>query len=145
MICTCISAVLLLGFTSLSFYLWFFNPNPGRGEPPMHWRHISLGHDINCAASNAENLASLFFFNGPCPNDTTMLGLTDTITGFEGCGIYYHVVINYSASKAMWWTLIISLWYPIIIFSILPAIFVIERLCGRKPASTKEASVEKRD
>jgi hypothetical protein len=136
-VCTYVSTALFLGFASLSFYLWIFDPNPGNGEPPMHWRHISLGHDINLAASNSEGGESLYLFNGPMPNGTTMLGPTDTVTGGwdRGYGIYFLSIYD-AASKWTWWTLIISLWYPIILFGILPAIFVVKKLRGRENVAT---------
>ncbi|HEY1718421.1 MAG TPA: hypothetical protein VGH42_09045 [Verrucomicrobiae bacterium] len=129
---------------SLWGYLWIFNPDPASGEPSMHWRHISLGHDINLAASNSEGGESLYFFNGPMPNGTTMLGPTDTVTGGwdRGYGIYFLSIYD-AASKWTWWTLIISLWYPIIIFGILPAIFAVKKMRNRKSASTKKPTVEK--
>lgn len=128
-ICAYVSIAFFAVLIGIYICAWIFDPNSG--EPPMHWRHISLGHDINLGASNVEDREWLVFYNGPYPNDTTMLGPTDTITGYEGYGIYYHV-IHKSATKVTWWTLMISLWYPIILFGILPAIFAVKKLRVRR-------------
>jgi hypothetical protein len=138
-ICAKISTALFLGFVGLGLYMRIFNPDPSGW---MQWRHIPLGYDIKISISNVEDQKWLIFFNGPYPNDTTMLGPTDTITGYEGYGIYYHVIHN-STTKSPWLTLMISLWYPIILFGILPAIFVVKKLRGRKSASTQETVIEK--
>jgi hypothetical protein len=142
MICTKISIALFFGFMSLFVYLWIFNPNPISGEPPMHWHHISLGQDVNLSASGVESHESLLFFNGPMPNDTTMFGSNVKETFYEGWGIYFKL-INNTAMKITWWTLMISLWYPIIIFAILPTIFMIKKLRNRKSVLTQKATVEK--
>jgi len=58
-------------------------------------------------------------------------------------GIYFSDIDHTINKEQNWWTFFINLWYPIIIFGILPAIFVIKKLRNRKSASTKEATVEK--
>jgi hypothetical protein len=149
--CAKISIALFLGCVCLCVYLWIFNPDlwffntsPSSGEPPMHYRHLPLGYDIKLSVSNVEDRKWVIFFNGPYPNYTTTLGPTDTVTGGwdRGYGIYY-LVIHDSASKWTWWTLMISLWYPIILFGISPAIFVAKKLRGEKSASTKKTTIEK--
>lgn len=49
-------------------------------------------------------------------------------THFRGYGIYYFDMSHSIDKDKTWWTLVISLWYPIILFSILPAIFVIKKV-----------------
>ncbi len=76
-----------------------------------------------------------------------MLGASDgnrtSETAFIGHGIYFWEM-NHSIEKRWdWWTLQISLLYPIILFSILPAIFAVKKLRGRKSASIQKATVEK--
>jgi hypothetical protein len=66
---------------------------------------------------------------------STMAGSNVNETFYEGWGIYFKL-INNPAMKINWWTLMISLWYPIILFGILPAIFVVKKL-RKKFASQK--------
>jgi hypothetical protein len=146
-ICAKISTAFFLGCICLYLFLLIFNPDPSvfnpsaaKGEFPMHYRHLPLGFDAKISISNAEDQKWLVFFNGPYPNDTTTLGPTDTLKGGwdRGYGIYYLVIYD-SASRWTWWTLMISLWYPIILFGILPAIFVIKKLRSRESASKTTA------
>lgn len=58
-------------------------------------------------------------------------------THFMGYGIYFRDTNHTVDRKHNWWTLMISLWYPIILFGILPAIFLVKKLRGRKSASTR--------
>jgi len=44
-------------------------------------------------------------------------------TGWDVCG-FDVIVIKDNLSPQVWWTLMISLWYPIVIFSILPIVSV---------------------
>jgi hypothetical protein len=87
----------------------------------------------------------MVFFNGLEPNDTTSFGPQDSRTNVRGWAIYgvYFGLADHPASNEKWWTFMISLWYPIIIFGILPAIFIVKKLRNRKSSSTKETTVEK--
>lgn len=114
--CAYVSTAFFVVFIGLYTYVWIFN---------SPFFHIPLSK-ASMTVDKYEG-GQVIFFNGPYPNATTMLGPTDTITGYEGCGIYYHVIHD-SASNVTWWTLMISLWYPIILFGILPAIFVVKKL-----------------
>ena len=46
--------------------------------------------------------------------------------GVTGWGVYFRHIEN-TVEKSVWRTLIISLWYPVILFGILPALFAIEK------------------
>ncbi|MBU6410189.1 MAG: hypothetical protein KGR98_07360 [Verrucomicrobia bacterium] len=64
-----------------------------------------------------------------------MIGCADndrtSATVFIGYGIFFSRIFH-SVDKAQnWWTLMISLWYPIIIFAILPCVLVIKALRAR--------------
>ncbi len=76
------------------------------------------------------------------PNDRTTVGLSDDMMGWIGYGIYYRVISD-ATSKVTWWTLMISIWYPIILFGILPAIFAVKKLRARKSASTTKTTIVK--
>ncbi len=54
---------------------------------------------------------------------------------FKGYGVYYRDTSHTVDKVHNWWTLAISLWYFIILFGILPTIFVIKKLRDRKSAS----------
>jgi hypothetical protein len=76
-----------------------------------------------------------------------MLGASDSNrtseTVFVGHGIYFWEMKHTVEKKWSWWTLMISLWYPIILFGILPAIFLVKKLRGRKSASATKTAIEK--
>jgi hypothetical protein len=97
----------------------------------MHWRHIPLGNDIKFSISNSEGCEWLVFFNGPYPNNTTTFGKVDKKTYYECWGIYFRQ-ITVTTGKGTWWTLLVSFWYPIIMFGILPSIFLIKKLLAPK-------------
>ena len=89
----------------------------------------------------------MVFFNQKVP----YMGSITSFTGDEnvketGCDFYgiYFRTIHYT-DKKYWdqWTLIISLWYPIMLFGILPAIFVVKKLRNLKSASTQKPTIEK--
>jgi hypothetical protein len=62
--------------------------------------------------------------------------------GWNFARTYFCIIKNIHRPDS-WWTLEISLWYPIILSGILPAIFVVKKLHNRKSASTKETTIGK--
>jgi len=62
----------------------------------------------------------------------------ETETRFIGYGIYFRDTSHAIDKEHNWWTLMISLWYPIILFGILPAIFVIKKLHNRKSSASQK-------
>jgi len=84
---------------------------------------------------------------GSWAHSARMLGCADndrtSQTVFLGYGIYFSNIDHTVNKEQNWWTFFINLWYPIIIFGILPSIFVIKKLRNRKPASTQEATGKK--
>jgi hypothetical protein len=60
-------------------------------------------------------------------------------TYFIGYGIFFCDISHSLDKDKTWWTLMINLWYPIIIFAILPAILLVKKLRSKKLASTKNA------
>lgn len=63
---------------------------------------------------------------GCSPNDQT------SEAAFIGYGILFFDLSHSVDKDKNWCTFMISLWYPIIIFGILPVIFVVKKLRGRK-------------
>jgi len=84
---------------------------------------------------------------GSLAHSTNMIGCPDNDRTSEAVFIGYGILffdLSHSIDKDKnWCTFMISLWYPIILFGILLAIFVVKKLRGRKQASTKKTSVEK--
>jgi hypothetical protein len=106
---------------------------------------------VHVAVTKYDWNGNLMFFNQRSPYVGGVIAMTGTNshsvnevneTGWDGLGIYFCLIEDIRRPDS-WWTLMISLWYPIILFAILPAIFVVKKLRGRKPASTKKATVEK--
>ena len=51
--------------------------------------------------------------------------------GLTAWGLYFRL-IKHADTNETWWTLMVSLWYPIIIFGILPLVFVVKKLRAAK-------------
>ena len=70
------------------------------------------------------------------PSRDVLVGFDDdkTIndTTLDFCGIYFDHIKHTVEKDQNWWTLMISFWYPIIIFSILPIVFVARKLYAAK-------------
>jgi len=103
--------------------------------------HVAVTKDGWCG--------NLMFFNQRSPNTAGMLIMTgghdltnrvdrsSSEKGWDGLGIYFCLIENVRPPES-WWTFRINLWYPIILFGILPAIFVVKKLRNWKSASTKK-------
>ena len=122
------STLFLAAFIGLWVYALVADPNLYSYPEPKFF-HVSIGN-VSMAV-NKEDGGRVVFYNGPIPNAHTSGFSPDNVTFYEGCGIYF-LLINVTASKVTWWTLIISFWYPVIIFAILPAIYLFKRLFRRK-------------
>ncbi|MES1181134.1 MAG: hypothetical protein ABUL66_04660, partial [Verrucomicrobiota bacterium] len=142
--CTWISTALFIVFAGLYIYAWIFSPNL-YAYPNPSFLHVSLG-DVRVAVDKLEG-GEIAFFNGPIPNSTTSTGPRNNTTNekeWAGYGIYFRWIKDVNRPDS-WWTLMVSLWYPIILFGILPAIFVVKKWRKRKLVSTKKATIEKCD
>lgn len=138
-----ISLALCLGLIILDAYISIVDYSGGVGK---NWINVSVGNGIHMSVAKCFGKVSVLFFNQDFPYTGSIVGFSGdksvTEKGYEGWGIYFRLLKDVRRSDS-WWTLMISLWYPIFLFGILPAIFVIKKLCGRKSASTKETPVEK--
>jgi hypothetical protein len=78
----------------------------------------------------------LILLNQCMPSEGVMLsGIGDdkiNVIGWRKCGIYYSYIIHTIEKDKNWWTLMISLWYPIIIFGIVPFACAIKRIYAAK-------------
>ncbi|HEY1717618.1 MAG TPA: hypothetical protein VGH42_04890 [Verrucomicrobiae bacterium] len=108
---------------------------------------------IHVAVTKDDWNGNLMFFNQRSPYVGGTLIMTgghdstnhvDRISekGWDGFGIYFCLIEDVRRPDS-WWTFRINLWYLIILFGILPAIFAVKKLRNRKSASTKKATVEK--
>ena len=135
-----VSTALFAVFVGLYIYAWVCDPNlyPMYSDPPPRpfFFHIPLGNAT--MSVDKYDGGQVVFYNGPKPNDGTMSGSSDDQTGWGFYGMECGLMRVNDPVVKTWWTLRISLWYPIIIFGILPAIFVVKKLRNRKSASTKK-------
>lgn len=140
--CACASTVLFLGFAGLCIYTWVDDPNPRANESGIHWSYVSLGNEIHVAVTRDWG-GNLVLFNQTLPYTGSVLSLAGDKTinerGLTGCGIYFRLIKN-TVKDTSWWTLMVSFWYPIIIFGILPSAFVVKRLCSVKSPVQSEAA-----
>jgi len=159
-VCTLVSASLFVVFAGLYIYILVAAPDSG-----IHWPNITIKHSNPTTVTNYPSKTTsvdnpsvhisvtkdwggnvvIFNQDGPCVGAMVISMSNDhstTETGWVYFGIFYRLITD-THRPDNWWTLMISLWYPIILFGILPAIFVVKKLCGRKSASTKKTPVEK--
>jgi hypothetical protein len=125
--CAYISTVLFLVFVALFAYVWFVSPNSS-----ADWSYFSLGKDIHIAVTKKWG-GNMVFFNEGMPYAGSVISLTGDKTinerGVTGWGIYFRLIEN-TTQNSRWWTLMISFWYPVILFGILPLVFAV-RNCAR--------------
>jgi hypothetical protein len=124
-ICILVSTALFVVFVGLYIYAWIFDPNLYFRHGRSHF-YIPLGNAT--MAVDKYNGGQMVFFNGPEPNSTTSSGSNDNQTGWGFYGIECRLMSVNDPVVKTWWTLNISLWYPIIIFGIFPVFFAIKKL-----------------
>jgi hypothetical protein len=134
-----VSAILFWGFMGLSAYTWLGGPNPRTDESGIQWSYTSLGNlHVTVTSDWGGNLV---FFNGEAPYTGSVVSLAGDKSvverGLTGLGIYFRL-IEYTSKNETWWTFMISLWYPVIILAILPAVLVVQKLRRQKPGSRRE-------
>jgi hypothetical protein len=131
--CAYISVVLFLISAGLLAYAWLGSSNSSQGLP-----YISLGENVHISVTKRVG-GGLVCFNQDTPYTGSIIKFAgdNTIneTGFTGAGIYFRHITHAVEKDKNWWTLIISLWYPVIAFGILPLVFLI-----KKSQTTKEAA-----
>jgi hypothetical protein len=136
--CAYASTALFLGFVALCAYAWVATPHPQAGESDIHWSSASLGNKFHIATTRSCG-GSLVFFNQTTPYAGSVVSFTGDNSvvehGLTGYGIYFRS-IKYIDKKETWWTLMISLWYPVIIFAILPLAFVVKKWCATNKLPT---------
>jgi hypothetical protein len=161
--CAYLSTVLFLGFVGLYAYVWIDDPNPKVSGAGIHWSYISIGHTTKSLTgtngpttgtyiyddsglrftATKEYGGNLVFFNQAVPFFGGTIGFAGDKTvsekGWDGCGIYFRIVKDTKRADS-WWTFMISLWYPVIIFGILPIVFVVKRLCSVKSPVQSEVA-----
>jgi len=64
---------------------------------------------------------------------TSMMVLT-------GYGIFFSKISHTVDKVHNWWTFMISLWYPVVIFGILPAVYVVQKIRGTKLVTQSEGA-----
>jgi hypothetical protein len=150
--CAIVSGIWLAGFLCLYAYVWIVDPNPSKnGNAPL-WTSISIGHNSSSYPTNITGTfvfdggntlhisatklwgGNLVFFNQAMPYTGGVIGFSgDTknrVTGVNGFGVYFRHIVDPTNQSKNWWTLMVNIWYPIIAFGILPAIFLVKQIRG---------------
>jgi hypothetical protein len=129
-VCALASMFFFIIFVGLYAYALVVSPNlyshPQTSFPDVSLKKTSI-------AVNKYNGGQMVIFNGPIPNDTASWGPSNNTNNEKvlcGYGVTYKsIYIDEAGTKeSSWWTLMISLWYPIIIFGIWPAFVVFKKL-----------------
>lgn len=135
--CVCISAVFFLGFVVLCIYVFATATNPRVDEFGVHWSYVSLGNDVQITLTKDWG-GSVIFFNQkePAIGGSFIINhgdknRTETDIGGGEFGFRFSLIKD-STRADKWWTLAFSLWYPIIISSILPIVFVARKMYAAK-------------
>jgi hypothetical protein len=122
-------AIIFLGSVSSYIYARIVNPNPLE-----RWHYVSLGNGIHVAVMRGLN-CDLVCYNGDLPYLGSIISIENdrkiNVRGWNGFGVYLRLIKNTDVGKT-WWTLIINLWYPIVIFGILSIVLVLKRLFPTK-------------
>ncbi|MEX0776470.1 MAG: hypothetical protein WD042_12270 [Phycisphaeraceae bacterium] len=119
------TALLVAMFLSVLLLIWFHPQNP----------HLSFGQGFHVGVCNFRDWDfRLAFFSDAQygPYRGSIIDLTGTVAmhGFgDRYGVYYRHV-QWPAG-ATFWTLLVSIWYPIIATAILPSIWLLRR--ARRP------------
>lgn len=133
------STVLFFVFVGVLIYAWLNSPNPRTNESGVHWSYVSLGK-VHVAVT-MERGGNLVLFNQKAPYTGSIYKLAGdnsvNETGLTSCGIYFRHITHTNEKGQNWWTLMVSLWYPIIIFGIFPCILIIRKLRA-EPASPSQ-------
>jgi hypothetical protein len=128
--CVYISTAIFIGFLILYLYAEIIDPHSNIVTTPMSCPHISFG-SLNVTVTKDWH-GNLIFFNGNIPNINVMFDdKLVSSTWFNRFGIYFMSTKDIAKKDkdldTRWWTIMISFWYPIIIFSILPLLFLIQK------------------
>jgi hypothetical protein len=128
--CMIICLAAFLGSAMLRIYVSAVNPNPLH-----HWPYVPLGGGVHVAVIKRWG-SNLVFYNGDLPYLGDVISIDDgkniNERGWNGFGTYLRLIKNADVGVT-WWTFMINLWYPIIIFGILSAICVAKNLYGPRP------------
>ena len=135
-VCVCVSTGLFVIFIGLYVYVWIFNP---KLYPPSF--RIPL-----CVASMTVTKSwggNAIFFNQNVPYTGGTISISKdlpiNVKGWDRLGVYFRLISDARRSDN-WWTLMVSLWYPIIIFGILPAAYMVQKLRGTKSVTQSEGA-----
>jgi hypothetical protein len=108
---------------------------------PGH-HYLSFSHDLHISVWNCGPDARLVFFNDADygPYRGSIIGLVDADGNVhpplvrerafgDSWGIYYR---DFQWSDSRLWTLMVTLWYPIVLFAILPAVRLLSFALARR-------------
>jgi hypothetical protein len=127
---TCFSVVPFLGFIALMAYVKIADPQIDVDSSGVHCPHISLFANIKVTALNNDG-GCLIAFNDKYPYGGSVIGVAGDNSvienGFDWFGVYFRS-FNTAGKNDLSWTLKFSLWYLIILFGVLPAIFAMMKL-----------------
>lgn len=126
--CVYVSLFLFLAFAGVFCCVELVGSNPQLNESGVRWKFISVG-SLHVAATKLFG-GNLVFFNQPSPYLGSVVGFegAKTNTAETGCdllGIHFRMFYSTGAkTNEELWTLMVSLWYPIVLFAIIPAVFL---------------------
>jgi hypothetical protein len=131
--CICASIILFCGFVGLYIYTLIADPNLNISTSGKwlvkSYPHFSLGNDFKITVTK-DGGGNVIFFNQDAPIVGALVvdigEHTGSEEGWNSLGIDYRIVKDTRRSDS-WWTLNFSIWYPIIIFSILPLVFFMRK------------------
>jgi len=122
--CLWVLTAFCFSFLILLFYARIANPDLN-----LPSERLAVGRVFNAGVDSRFGGEIVIFNNLPYGGSITRLGTNDfmtvAVTGWNSAGLYFRSIKN-SAEKGRSWTFRISIWYPIVLFAIYPALFFLK-------------------
>ena len=143
-----VSYLLLFASGVIYIYVELLDPNPRRLDPNEqnqfnYWSYISVVSNFNMSATKRDG-GNLCLFNGAVPYVGIMVAPKKIKADWKVLGVKYFSIYDNNQNK-IYWTLMISLWYPMICSSILPILFFIKKLHATRDVFSRHSSPNKLD
>ena len=127
--------VLFLAGVALFAYAQIADIGVDMSGSSLHCSHVSLGKNFNVTVMNNRG-GCIVAFNQTAPYTGSVIGLAGDKSinkaGWDGWGIYFRSINRTGDKNENWWTLMVSLWYPISVFGVLSALCGVASLRGAK-------------
>jgi hypothetical protein len=129
-LCCYASTIMCLTFVGLFVFARIADPHIHIDKSHVSYPHLSLSKNVNITLTKDWG-GYVIIFTQNVPYMGSMFALTgeqsvrEKVWGFYGVDF---LLIKDATKEDSWWTLMLSLWYPIIIFGVLPTVFAVKKV-----------------